>query len=165
MVNKRNILVAATVAVGAMLLFFLFSGSEKDAVRQQFERLSDLAAKEIGEPPLLAAKKAAAISQLFMVNARMEVTARSFSRDYSRDEVRGAVLLARGRFTEARLDFHDLNIDLTGQGTANVITTARTTGIAAGEQFADVHEIEATLHKVEGEWLFQRLTVVEVLEK
>ena len=164
--NKRKILIGLAVVVAAFLLYNFFFKDEEEAVRKQFEVLAESTSKEPGEQPLIAIQKAGQIGSLFADICRLKVTTTPFSGEYTPKEIIDRTIMARASFAQATIKFYDVNIDFPIDGVANVVATVRLTGKSSREKdVTDTHEIEAILKKIDGDWLFTELKVVEVLEK
>jgi hypothetical protein len=71
----------------------------------------------------------------------------------------------RNNYRKVEVRLHDVAIDIGQEGRAVVHCTLRLRGEGKGQPVADVQELRAELRRIKGDWLFTRLTLVEVLER
>jgi len=70
----------------------------------------------------------------------------------------------RSLFTRVEVSMHDVVIDRIVNKTTVVRGTLRLHGKATGEAVADAYKFQAEAAKIDGEWLFTSVTIVELLE-
>jgi hypothetical protein len=71
----------------------------------------------------------------------------------------------RNNYRKVEVRLHDVAIEIGQEGAAVVRCTLRLRGEGKGQPVADVQELRAELRKIESDWLFTSLTLVEVLER
>lgn len=166
MVNPK--LGAATVLLfaAAVWLGVHCSESEEKRVGKQFERLSDWVSRDTDETIIAAARKARGIASLFSDDCVVVAEEPSLSGVHGREDIANRVARVRSRFAQLRLRFYDLDTHIAGPDSANAVVTGRVTGKTRYQERVDEsREVTCTLTKADGEWLFARIEVVEVLER
>ena len=153
------------VAIGITALVY-FSQSDEKSVRRQFDLLSESVSKGSNENMVAMAQKMQRLGTLFDETCRLELAVESLSGNYTRDEIRSYAARARSRFLTVSLRFSDLTVIFPEAETAKVNLTARLTGrTSAGEYVNDPRELECLLKKIDKQWLFSHVEVIEVLRK
>jgi hypothetical protein len=106
------------------------------------------------------------IGTLFFEPCELKVPDQSLSGSFTRQEISTYAGSARSHSSQLDLKFHDLHIEFPEKEVAKVTLTGRLIGKSTtGERVDEVRELECILRKVENEWLFSRIEVVEVLRK
>lgn len=166
MVKKVIIgLIGITLPVIGVFVALDFLESEEARIRERFSRAASIVSKEGEEKPIAMLGLTRSLKTLFADPCTIDAPRRSISGRFSPQEL--ASLVARGRqsFTDLSLTFHDLDITLRDKTTADTVFTALLRGSKGGQNFREVREMEATLIRKDGEWLFSNIEVVEVLRK
>jgi hypothetical protein len=142
------------------------SGSEETRVIKQFDRLSERVSRDSEETIIETARKAHSIASLFSSDCVVVTDEPALSGAYGREDMANRVSQVRSSFTRLRLRFHDLAVELDGPGSATAVVTGRVTGWTRYQERVDEsREVVCTLKKTDGEWLFSRIEVVDVLER
>jgi hypothetical protein len=96
----------------------------------------------------------------------MKIPDQSLSGNYTRQEVSTYAGSARSYVSQLDLKFYDLRIVFPEKEIAKVNLTARLTGRStAGERMDETRELECVLRKIDKQWLFSQIEVIEVLKK
>lgn len=153
------------VVVGIMVIITLLPSEEK-RVKKQFQLLSEWVSKSPEENALTMLQKMKNIGALFNEHCEMKIQDQSLSGSYTRQEISAYAGSARSYLSQLDLKFYDLRILFPEKETARVDLTARVTGIStAGERVDETRELECVLRKVDRQWLFSQVEVVEVLKR
>lgn len=155
------VLIAAAIAAAVILL-----ESEEDKIRKRFRELADLVEKQPDETKLVMAQKARKIGALATRPCTVSVPEYKAAGTYMPQEIARRMIMGRTRFIQLSLEFFDLSIDVLDDLNADAVLTARVEGLRLNnEPFEDTHEISCRLKKIDGQWLFNQVEVVDVLEK
>jgi len=166
MVNKKNILVLLILIIAGGLVFNLYQQSDEKKIKKRFTRLSELFSKDDLEPALLMATKVKGIGSLFAKTCIIQSSDRLRSGTYTPEQITSHAASARAIFRVLKLKFYDIEISLQGEGEAKVNLTGVLSGISKQEEnFDETHELEFDLVKLEDEWFFSAIRMVEVLQK
>ena len=164
MVKKGIIIVIVIIAAVAAYKFMV--ESEEDKVKKRFKLFADLAEKEPGETNLIMAKKARRIGAMVTDPVMVTIPEYHASGSYARQEITRRMAMGRTRFKELSLKFFDLSVKIIDDTNADAGVTAQVNGKKLNnEPFEGTHELLCRLKKVEDEWLFNQVEVVDVLEK
>jgi hypothetical protein len=164
-VVKKIIIIIIVIIAAVVAYKFLFE-TEEDKVKKQFTLFSELAEKEPGESNLIMARKSRKIGALVTDPVMVTVPEYKASGSYARQEITRRMAMGRTRFIELSLEFFDLSVEIIDETNAEANVTAQVTGKKLNkEPFEGTHELLCRLQKVEEEWLFNRVEVVDVLEK
>ena len=167
MVNLKPLVLAALVVVVATVVALRFWPSDERAIRKQVAKIETLGSKASDEKPVESLLRARQLAELFADPSTLQVEHANFTGQYPRKQIQERIVLARGFYTSAKVSVHDLAIDIrkTDPKTANIRCTLRVKGEGKSQPVADVQELSAELRKIEGDWLFAAVTLVEVLER
>ena len=166
MVKVKSLVVALLVLGVGIFAFFYFSPGEERKVKKQFRSLSEYVAKASEENALTVAAKAKKIGALFADPSEIKALGHFLSGRHSREEITGHALRGRSYFVKLSLTFYDVEVTFPEREIAKVHVTARLEGRSTfNENVDEVREMECVLRKVDGQWLFSDLEVIEVLKK
>ena len=165
MVNVKTVAVAVMLALALGFIAFRFWPSDERAIRKQLALIEEAGSKEPTEKPIQALVKAKQLAGLFHDPCRLEVEAVDYAGEYPRKQIMDRITLVRASYTRARVSLHDVVVDIPQDATAVVHCTIRVQGEGTGQPVADVQELRADLRKIEGDWLFTAIRLVEVLER
>lgn len=166
MVKFKTIVITVVAAVIGIAAFMVFSQSEEAKIKKQFKVLSEQFTKKRSESKLTSAAKAKRIKRLFAKTIGLQIPQYSIAKELDRRDLPAYILVGRAKFSEVKLKFHDIMIDFQTSDKAKVSVTATLVGgIETNEHIDEVHELECVLDKVEEDWFFRRIEVVEVLKR
>ncbi len=166
MVKPKQIIIACVVVVIGIVAYFIFSQSEADKVKMQFEFIAEKINKDSNESPIIAAANANKIKEVFTNPFTVQAPAFDVIREASTDEISPFILAMRARYSEITLRFYDYVIEFTTKETATVSVTERMRGkLTTGELLEDINELSCNLIKIDDIWLITEIEIVEVLEK
>ena len=162
----KYLLVGALIVVVAIVLAITLIPSEERRVKKQFHLLSEWVSKSPEENALTMLQKMKNIGTLFDEHCEMKIPDQSLSGSYTRQEVSTYAGSARSYLSQLDLKFYDLRIIFPEKEIARVNLTARLTGRStAGERMDETRELECVLRKIDKQWLFSQIEVIEVLKK
>ena len=166
MVNKKNLLILLVLIIAGGVIFSIYQQSDEQKIEKRFARLSKLFSKEDLEPALAMATKVKGIGALFAKNCIIESSDRLRSGSYTPEQITSHAASARALFRTLKLKFYDIEITLSEEGKTVTSLTGMLSGILKREEtFNETYEMEVDLVKVEGDWFFSAIRMVEVLKK
>jgi hypothetical protein len=143
-----------------------FTESEEKKVRRQFDRLSEWVSRDSEETIFTAVRKSRNVASVCADDCVVVAEDPSLAGAYGREDIARRTTQVRSSFTELRLQFYDLHIEMADAESANAVVTAGATGTTRYQEWVDeTREVACTLAKTDGEWLFVRVEVVAVLER
>ena len=161
----KYIVVAAIIIVGIVAVRH-FAQTDEKKVRKQFALLAEWVTKEPNESIVTTSYKIQHIATLFADPCGFKADLISFTGSYTPEEISGFAGRSRFYFSNLSLKFYDFDIAFPDKETARVTLTATLRGeTKSGEHVDATHELETVLTKVENEWLFSYIEIVEVLQK
>ena len=162
----KYLLVGALIVVVGIVLAITLIPSQEKRVKRQFHLLSEWVSKSPEENALTMLQKMKNIGTLFDEHCEMKIPDQSLSGSYTRQEVSTYAGSARSYVSQLDLNFYDLGIVFPEKEIARVNLTARLTGRStAGERMDETRELECVLRKIDKQWLFSQIEVIEVLKK
>ena len=162
----KYLLVGALIVVVGIVLAITLIPSQEKRVKRQFHLLSEWVSKSPEENALTMLQKMKNIGTLFDERCEMKISDQSLSGSYTQQEVSTYAGSARSYLSQLDLKFYDLRIVFPEKETARVNLTARLTGRStAGERVDETRELECVLRKIDKQWLFSQIEVIEVLKK
>jgi len=165
-VKIKHLLVSAVIVVAGIVVIITLIPSEEKRVKRQFAFLSEWVSKSPEENAFTMLQKMKNIGTLFDERCEMKIPDQSLSGSYTRQEVSTYAGSARSYVSQLDLKFYDLRIIFPEKEIAKVDVTARITGRStAGEQMDETRELECVLRKLDKQWLFSQIEVIEVLKK
>jgi len=166
MVKMKYLIAAFLIVVVAISAALLFFPSEERKVKRRFALFSDYVSKDSKENTITMASKIKRITALFSEHCNFMISDHSLSGNYTREDISGMALRGRAYFSTLDLKFYDLKVSLPEKDLARVNVTARLSGQSVdGERVDETRELMCLLKKVEKNWLFSSLEVIEVLRK
>jgi hypothetical protein len=165
-VRLTHIAVAVAVILAAVMVFrYLLPSAERQVVRQ-FGRLSESVAKSPDEKPFEMTRKMRRLRALFNDPCEFSSHLDVLTGTYSPEELSALAVRGRAQFSRLELTFYDLDVEFPEERTAKVMLTATLRGhLVNGDAANETREMESTLRKVEGDWVFSAFQVVEVLRR
>ena len=162
----KYLLAGALIVVVGIVLAITLVPSEEKRVKRQFHLLSEWVSKSPEENAFTMLQKMKNIGTLFDEHCEMKIPDQSLSGNYTRQEVSTYAGSARSYVSQLDLKFYDLRIVFPEKEIAKVNLTARLTGRStAGERMDETRELECVLRKIDKQWLFSQIEVIEVLKK
>ena len=163
---KRGIILSALVGLAGLVIFLYLHSGEEEKIRKQFSLLAKWVSMEPNENVFNAAYKMKNMGDLFTEKVKMKIPDYNLGGEYSKAEIIGYAARARLPFSKFTLSFYDWQISFADSATARVTVTSRITGQwVQGEELEDTRELEWVLKKIEKDWRFSEMEVVEVLKK
>ena len=166
MVNKNNLSIILVLIIAGGVIFSIYQQSDEKKIEKRFARLSKLFSKEDLEPALAMATKVKGIGALFAKNCIIESSDRLRSGSYTPEQITSHAASARALFRTLKLKFHDIEISFQGESEAKTTLTGMLSGMSKQEEnFNETYEMEFDLVKLEDDWFFSAIRMVEVLKK
>lgn len=165
MVNVKTLVFIILIVFLAGYLAIRFWPGDERAIRKQLALIEEAGSKGAAEQPIEALFKAKQMADLFADPCLLTVEAVQYAGSYPRKQIQDRVAMVRAFYTQVRVSLHDITIDIAETNTAVVRGTIRLRGEVKGEAIADVHELRAEMKKIDGNWLFTSVTIVEVLDR
>jgi len=164
--SKTAIIVLFVIVIGIVLFYFFFQSDERQ-VRKRFKTLAQTASKRVDNSQLIVAGKSKQISKYFAQSCRIEAQEYNVSQNYSQADIHTIAFQVLTRHSELKVTFVDLQVNIPEKGIAAVVSTVRIIGkVKGGEEYIEEnHEIECTLNKIEDEWVFVNVELIDVLRK
>lgn len=163
--NLKKLMLAALVVIMAAIVAVRFWPGDERAIRKQIAVIETLGSKEGDEKSIESLLRARQLANLFTDPCALQVESADFRGEYPRKQIQDRIIMVRGYYTQATVSVHDLNITILEKERATLRCTLRVRGQGKTRPVADVQELAAELRKVEGDWLFASVTLVEVLER
>ena len=162
----RHLIPAVLVVVGLLACFYFYPSEEKK-IKKQLALLSEYVSKDKGESAFTMALRLDHLGALFANRVEMKAPGYELSGTYTRREIVNLAARAHLSFSQMTLNFHDVSVAISGEGTAKVSATGRLKGMSPERaSMEEVQDLEFTFGKDgEGRWLFTAVEVVEVLKK
>jgi len=162
-VNTKTIVAIVAAALIAGLAYRLWWPNDERAIRNQLALIEQVGTKAEAEPPMEGLVKATRLAALFSDPCRLTVESVQHDGAYPRKQIQERILMARSSFPTLAVSLHDVAIERLDARAAAVRATLRLRGKGTGEPLAAAQELTAELAKVDGQWLFTAVTLVEVV--
>jgi hypothetical protein len=163
---RTKYLIFGLLGILGLLAFYFFFPSEEKQIKKRFTLLSEYASKDQGESTFTMAHKVKSIGALFPDKVKLRIPDYELSGSYTRQDIENYAVRVRLSFSRLSLQFFDLSITFSEKGAATVTLTGRLTGkSASGEEVDETRELAFALKKIEDQWLFSEVEVVEVSKK
>jgi len=164
--NRKKILIIAVAVIALAAAAWHVTHSDRRKIRKRFDLLSQYLLKEGPENPVVMALKIKNTGSLFDKKCILEADKYMLTGTYSPEEITSYAATARARFANVELRFYDISIEFPDKDTAHISATATISGtLKSGEVASDAHEIMAEMKKVEKDWLFSKISAIEVLQR
>ena len=152
--KPRHLVIAAAVAV-ALLVLRLFLVGPEERIRRMVQDLAVDASKAGDERPIVAAAKARSLADAFALDAVGE-DLRDGGRVEGRDGIARAIGWVRESWTVADLRFEELEVQLSGEESAEARGVVRVRGPDGASLSEDGSRVRLELAKIGGDWLIVR---------
>lgn len=162
----RNKIIAIAAAAACLWGIWYFFPTRTRQIKRRFKALASSIDKDGPEGNLAQLQQAAGVAKFFADPCAFESDYYRLSGSFSRRKIAGYCFEGRSRMRRLSLKFYDLNVEFPKKHTASVEATLRMTGqTTTGEKVAETHEINCKMKKIDGDWRFVRIKLVEVLKK
>jgi hypothetical protein len=166
MVKIRYLLAGVLIAIVGMVLVVSVFPSEEKRVKKRFRLLSEWVSKSPEEGSLTMLQRMKDIGTLFLDPCELKSPHESLSGSYTRQEISAYAGNGRSHFSQLSLKFYDLQVAFPEKEVAKVNLTARLVGRSkAGERVDEIRELDCLLKKIDRNWFFGQIEVIEVLKK
>ncbi len=165
MVTIKNTLIALLVVIAAGFIAVRFWPGDERAIRKQLALIEEAGSKDPAEKPVELLLKSRQIAGLFNDPCQLTVEAADYNGVFDRKQILDRITMVRSSFIQMTVELYDISIAFPEKKTATVSLTLRLRSFSGNETVAEVHEVAATLGKIEGDWLFTSVRIVEVLKR
>lgn len=165
MVNIKNIVIVLLVILAAGFIAIRFWPGDERAIRKQLALIEEAGSRDPAEKPVESLLKSRQIAGLFNDPCELTIEAADYRGVFDRKQIMDRLALVRSSSSRVIVEIYDISIDFPEKQTAAVSLTLRLRSESGNDTVADVHEVAATLRKIEGTWLFTSVRIVEVLER
>lgn len=150
-----------------VMVFSLFTCSSDDGrvIREQFSKIEQTSSKIKAEQPLESLSKSKEMAEFFQDPCLFTIESTRYAGPISRRELIQKISGTRNLYAHGGLKFYDISIVFHENNTALVTFTMRLQGRLNDAEFRDIREIEASMHKINGTWLFTSIHATEVLQR
>ena len=164
--DKKKAILLMALVIAAVAAAVILLESEEDKIKKRFHEFAGLVEKTPGETKLAMAQKARKVGAMVTRPCTILVPEYKASGSFTPQEIAQRTAMGRTRFKRLALEFFDLSVVVTDDMNADAACTARLEGTRmTGESLEATHELACRLKKIDGQWLFNRVEVVDVLEK
>lgn len=161
--NRTLYILFALVVIGCGAFFLLPSDEAK--INDNLNSLAENCSSVLNESVLETLQKVAFATKLCAVPCKVQIESRNFKGEFNQKEMSDHILMLKKRLPNTTISFQDINISLINKTQANVIATLQINGSSADGRFTDAYEVDITVNKYDGDWLFNSFTVVEFMKK
>ncbi|TKB07621.1 hypothetical protein [Desulforhopalus sp. IMCC35007] len=161
--NKTVVLILAIVLMVGGAIFFLPSDEKK--IRNNLDSLGEYCSTVKDEPLLDALQKVTFAAKLCTDPCKVHIESSQIDHEFGQKEITDRLLMLKKRLSNTTFSFEDTFVDIPGDNRAEVTTTLRLNGESVNGRFTDAYEIQISVEKQDGDWLFSSFTVVEFMKK
>ncbi len=152
---KRYVIIALAGLL-VLVAYLVLRTSEEDRVLDLLEQMRVLAEVRETESAIAQLATARNIGALFAETTRFDLTSlgHGVTEITDRNELVRRISSSRGRLVSLEIGVQDLRVRIEGDR-ARVELQGQALGAIRGEQgrFLDIHRVEVTLEKIDGDWL------------
>jgi hypothetical protein len=166
MVNRKNILIVLVIITAGLFSSCSLFDSEEKQVKKVFKLLAERVEKKGEEPVVKMALRVKSIGELFADMTIIEDDVYDLSGEYRPENMTSLFAGISAQFNNLSLKFYDIEVKFAEESVALATMTAALEGVSKLEgAFNATHEIEVELEKIDGDWYFTRMSMLDVLEK
>lgn len=147
----------------AGIVFFL--PSEEKKIRNNLESLAEYCSTTKNESVIETLQKITLAAKLCTTPCKVYIESSQIDRELNQKDITDRLLMMKKRLPDTRFSFEDTAVDLSGEDRATVLTTLRLNGKAVDGRFTDAYEMNITVERQAGDWLFSSFTVIEFMKK
>jgi hypothetical protein len=144
---------------------FFFWPSDENKISSKLDALAEYCSSENSETVIETLQKATLAAKLCTDPCTVQMASLNIDRQFKQKELADRLLMMKKRLPDTSFNFHDTNIEILPDNRAEIITTIRLNGKSINGEFTDAYELNITVVKDEGEWLFSSFFVVEFMKK
>lgn len=161
--SKTVFLVLAIFLLVGGAIFLLPSDEKK--IRENLDSLAEYCSSASKESVIETLQKVTLAAKLCTSPCRVDIESLKVDRDLHQKDITDRLLMLKKRLPNTRFSFQDTTVDIQGEARAEILTTLRLNGESVDGRFTDAYEMNITVDKQKGDWLFSSFTVVEFMKK
>ena len=167
MVKKIILLIIIAVGIGTVGYFFLRSPSESQQIINRLHRLANSISKQGSEGAVTMALKHQTIAGLIDTNCSVFIKEAMIAGDFTPEEFAAQMLRSRAMFKSIKGEVDGCEVEFNAdQTTATISFAVRIRAeLKSGREIDEVRDLQSTVKKVDGKWLFSSFEIRQVLEK
>ncbi len=163
--TRRKVIAGAALVAVLWGLWYVFPTKTRQ-VRRQFKALASWMSKDGEEGALAIAQQARDAARFVAPSCEVRSEAYDYNGVVTPEDVARYYFAAHSRAATNSLRFYDLTVTFPADDTAQAMVTMRLTVTPKeGDATTETHEVDCTLRKLDGRWLLQRVSLVQVLRK
>ena len=161
--NKTLYILLAVLVIGCGAFFLL--PSDEDKINDNLISLAENCSSALNESVIETMQKVSYATKLCAIPCKVQIESRNFNGEFSQKEMSDHILMLKKRLPNTTISFQDINISLINKTQANAIATLQINGSSVDGRFTDAYEVDISVNKYEGKWLFSSFTVVEFMKR
>lgn len=163
-----GLLLLCILLAGGIFLYLHLRPTEENRIRKLCNTFTEGISKKGKEGAIPAAARAKSLSNLFTEQSYFSIAGLPWaSAPRSREKLSADIFRSRAMFSRLHLSFEDLSIRIEeGKNKANITLSAVLTGtVNTDKELREVRELEGSLVKEEGVWLFESFRIRKMIRK
>ena len=167
MVKKIVLLVIAATVIAAVGYFVFRSPNESQQIINRLNQLTSRISKNSGEGPVTMALKHQAIMGLIDSQCTVFIKEAMLAGDFTPEGFAAQMTRSRSMFKSIKGSVDYCEVQLNADQTEATISFAIRViaELKSGRKMDEVRDLQATVRKVDGKWLFSGFEIRQVLEK
>ncbi|BHH82483.1 hypothetical protein [Desulforhopalus sp. 52FAK] len=161
--SKTKFLLGIILMLVGGAIFLLPSDDKK--IKKNLHSLAEYCSTLRVESMIETLRNVTLASKLCTDPCKIEIESRNFNKELSQKELSDNFLILKKRLPTTIFTFEDVSVDFPAENSASVLTTIRLNGESNDGNFTDAYEVDITVDKIDGDWLFSSFTVVEFMKK
>ncbi|SDP51618.1 hypothetical protein [Desulforhopalus singaporensis] len=162
---KKTALILIVTVGAALVAWLLWRPTDEKKIVANLDKLAAYCSSPQKQTPMEIIASAASIARLCNDPTMVTIHSLNINRPLASKEISDHVLMLKRRLPPAGCSFRDSRVDVTGPTSAEVITTLFLEGRQQGSKFTDAYEMDISLEKNQGKWLFSSFRIVEFVQK
>ena len=153
---------AITLLIGGAIFFL---PSDENKIQDNLESLAEYCSTVKNEPVMETLQKVTLAAKLCTDPCKVHIESSQIDREFGQKDLTDRLFMMKKRLSNTTFSFEDTVVDVPSEDRATVLTTLRLYGEAVDGRFTDAYEMDITVEKQDGDWLFSSFTVVEFIKK
>lgn len=163
--SKQLLYIIAGIVLVAVVTVILLRPSDEKKIVKNLELMGEYCTTESQESGIVTLQKTSRAAKLCTDPCKVQVESFDVDQEFNRKEITNHIMMMKKRLVGTTFTFQDtVFVNLTDDR-AELTTTLRLNGKTVDGRFTDAYELQITVVKREGDWLFSSFTVVEFMER